>query len=121
MEVVSFEQFKEIFLKMPNNSEYELYFADTKSTYSIVKYADSVSFARCGYSEELIKETGIKTDYIGTDEDIYTSFDAMVSAELVDGINISRDWQKITDILVNGTFSIDRDLVEIKQIYFGTK
>lgn len=119
--MVTFEQFKEIFLKMPNNSEYELYFDDAKSTYSIVKYADSVSFARCGYSEEMIQETGIKTDYIGTDEVIYTSFDAITTADLVDGINISRDWHKITDIVVNGTFSIDRDIDELAEVYFDTK
>ena len=119
--MVSYDEFKEIFLKMPNNSEYEVYLADTTTTYSIVKYSDSVSFARCGYSEKMIKEWDIKTDFVGTDEMIYTSLDELVNANLVDGVRLLDDWNKITDIVINNSFSVNRDLEELAEIYFKEK
>ena len=116
--LISFEKFKDIFKKMPVNSEFEFYFAGYKYTYSAIKYADAVSFARCGYSKNMIKELGIRTDYIGSDEVFYASLDELTNSELIDGINLFRDWNKITDIVVNGSFSIDQDIRELVEVYF---
>lgn len=50
MEKFTYVEFKSIFDSMPFNSEYEFYFKGTDRTYSLVKYKDSVSICRCGYS-----------------------------------------------------------------------
>ena len=119
--MVSYDKFKELFWGMPKNSEYEIYFDNTSETYVIIKYADSVSFQRCGYSKEMIKEHELETNYLGSEEHYYKSIDELVNAELIDGINIVRDWHKITDIVVNNTLSLKSDMEEIKEIYLNNK
>lgn len=117
--MISFDEFKTLFMKMTNSSEYEIYFEDTSETYAIIKYADSVSFQRCGYNIELIKKCGLETDYVGSEEQNYKSIDELVNAELIDGINLIKDWHKITDIVVNNTFSLKTDIDALTDVYFG--
>lgn len=117
--MISFDEFKTLFMKMPNSSEYEIYFDDASETYAIIKYADSVSFQRCGYSIEMIKEYNLDTDYIGSGEFQFDSLDELVNAELIDELVLLRDWGKISDIVVNNTYSLNTDIAELTDVYFG--
>ena len=98
------------------NSEYEIYFKGTDRTYSLVKYKDSVSICRCGYSEEMIK-MGFSSNYRGTEEQHFHSLDELSVTTVVDGICIHNDWNKIETIVVNNSFRIPDELEELKEVY----
>ena len=119
--MISFYDFKTLFMKIPISSEYEIYFEHISDTYAIIKYADNVSFQRCGYSNEMIKEHNLDTDYIGSDEFQFNSLDELAKAELIDEIVLLRDWEKISDIVVNNTYSLNTDIAELSDVYFGRK
>ena len=116
--MISYDEFKTCLLKMPNSSEFELYFTNTTETYAIIKYADTISFQRCGYSKEMIEEYKLDTDYIGSGEHYYSSIDELAKTDLIDGILLLRDWEKISDIVVNNTFSLNNGIEEIAEVYF---
>jgi len=84
----SIEYVKEVInelVKMDFEPELSLCFIGNESEYMIIVYADHVSFQRCGY-------------YDGSGEIEYKTLDELFEAELIDGICLKRDWNKIVDI-----------------------
>ena len=72
-------------VKMDFEPELSLCFRGNESEYMIIGYADHVSFQRCGY-------------YDGSGEIDYKTLDELFEAELIDGICLNRDWNKVVDI-----------------------
>ena len=98
---LSFDDFKKIYDQIEGEPEFEITFNDKNAEYMIIKYANYATFQRCGYSDE------------GSGEIKYISLDDIYNSELIDGISLKRDWGKITDIVIDGTFIVSRDLDEI--------
>lgn len=86
--IYSIEYVKEVIkelVKMDFEPELSLCFRGNESEYMIIGYADHVSFQRCGY-------------YDGSGEIDYKILDELFESELIDGICLKRDWNKIVDI-----------------------
>jgi hypothetical protein len=86
--IYSIEYVKEVIkelVKMDFEPELSLCFRGNESEYMIIGYADHVSFQRCGY-------------YDGSGEIDYKTLDELFESELIDGICLKRDWNKIVYI-----------------------
>lgn len=86
--IYSIEYVKEVIkelVKMGFEPELSLCFRGNESEYMIIGYADHVSFQGCGY-------------YDGSGEIDYKTLDELFESELIDGICLKRDWNKIVDI-----------------------
>ena len=86
--IYSIEYVKEVIkelVKMDFEPELSLCFRGNESEYMIIGYADHVSFQRCGY-------------YDGSGEIDYKTLDELFEADIIDGICLKRDWNKIVDI-----------------------
>ena len=77
--MISIEEFEEIYNLIPSKPEFELWLDEDGPSYMIIKYADSATFQRCG--------NGLR----GSGEFEYPSLDALLSADLLDGLNLRRD------------------------------
>ena len=87
--IYSIDYVKEVInelVKMGFEPELSLCFRGNESEYMIIVYADHVSFQRCGY-------------YDGSGEIEYKTLDELFEADIIDGICLKRDWNKIVDIL----------------------
>lgn len=73
------------FVKLGMEPELTICFRGNKSEYMIIGYKDHVSFQRCGY-------------YDGSGEIDYKTLDELFEAEVIDGICLNRDWNKVVDI-----------------------
>ena len=102
---ITYEQFKEVYDKIPGEPEFELYFNDRDETYMIIKYKNCASFQRCGGLER------------GTEEIDYSNLDELYNSNLVDDICLKNDWHLIDEIIVDGTWGLICDKEEIKQVY----
>ena len=111
MASISYEKFREIFDSLPAASEFEFYFDHTKETYMLIKYKDRVSFARCGYGDDMIAN-GLPVDYRGSEVFYYRDLEELYTAKSVDGICLKGKWNNITDILLNSTVSLLYDDIE---------
>ncbi len=105
IKIISFEDFKKIYNAIPGEPEFELYFKNTNNTYMIIKYKEAVTFQRCGTMEEK------------SDEIKYATLDELYNAKLIDGIMLKRDWNLITEIVIDETFNVLLDMENIKEIY----
>ena len=99
---LSFEQFKIIYDAVRGEPEFEILFWGSDKEYMIIKYADGVSFQRCGFDEE---QSG---------EYLYQDLDHLFLATTIDNICLKRDWKRIEIIIVNNTFRLfDKDKDEL--------
>ena len=112
MAKISYEKFVEIFNLISYEPEFEFYFDHTKETYMLIRYKDKVSFQRCGYSDEMIKEYGLPGASRGSGEIFYNSFEELYAIKAVDDICLRDEWGRISDIIVNGSFSLFNDDIE---------
>ena len=119
MSKVSYEKFIEVFNVVPREPEFEFYFDHIKDSYMLIKYAHKVSFQRCGYSDEMIKEYGLPADSRGSGEVFYNSFEELYATKSVDGICLRDKWDNITDIVVDGSFSLSVDDIEEIEWYLS--
>lgn len=62
----------------------------------IIKYDDYASFQRCGYCN-------------GSEEFEYENIDALYHADLIDGLNLERDWKTIDAIILNASIHLGWD------------
>ncbi len=116
MSIITYEKFIEIFNFMPFNSEYEFYFTNTQNTYNVNKYKNEISFQRCGYPDEMIK-VGWCADYRGSEEVFYNNFEELYATKSVDGVCLKEEWENISDIIVNNSFSLVSDIDELIEVY----
>lgn len=84
-----FEEFKRLYDAADGEPEFEIIFEDKKSDFMIIKYSDGPSFQRQGFEN-------------GSGETYYNSLDELYEADLIDGINLKRDWYKIREIYPTG-------------------
>ena len=114
--MIPLQIFSELFHLAPTGTEFEFYFNNTEGSYMLIKYDDSVSFQRCGYSQKMIKE-GWNADYLGTDELFYTSFEELYVVTTVDGLYLKNDWNKVKQICIDSLYCIPDDIDEIHKVY----
>ncbi len=94
--MVTLEEFKEIFDLVPGEPEFEVLFRGNPASYMVIRYGDRVTFARCGNP--------------GTPEAPYPTLQDLCHAELVDGIVLSRDWDKVEQVEVDSTWALSNPL-----------
>ena len=83
-----FEEFKRLYDAADGEPEFEIIFKDKKSDYMIIKYSDGPSFQRLGFED-------------ASGEIYYKNLDELYEADLIDGINLKRDWYQIKEIFPN--------------------
>ena len=98
--MLSHNTFLSIFNQTPYAVEFEFYFSNTDETYMLIKFENSVSFARCG-SEELF----------------YPSFEELYNNRSVDDICLAESWDTINSICIDTLFSLPEDLDKLCQAY----
>lgn len=87
--MISIEEFEEIYNLISGEPEFELWFDEDGSSYIIIKYADCATFQHCGDGPR------------SSGEFEYPSLDALLSAGLLDGLNLRRDWSRIQGIIAS--------------------
>jgi len=104
--MITYEKFKELFdlLDSDRTPEIEIYFENTDDVYMIVKHNDYVDFGKCGL-------------YVSSNENRnFANLDELYNSE-VDGIFLKRDWNKVSDILIDLAFSVVDDKEELEKVY----
>lgn len=104
--MITLSEFKMIYEVVPGESEFRLSFRGDDRDYMIIKYGDCVTFQRCGYED-------------GSDEIEYTDIAELLSSDLIDGINLTRDWDKIENIVVDNmlNLTLNADLSWMEEEY----
>lgn len=97
--MIDYKKFKELYEIIVGEPEFKLFFNNTKNTYWIIKYSDYVTFQKNDYEKK------------------YKNLDELYTANLIDNINLKRDWEKINDIVINNLFSVVNDKNEIEYTY----
>ena len=103
--MISYEKFKELYEAIPGEPEFKLYFNNTEDTYWIIKYADYVTFQKSDYDAKELSEIE------------YANLDDLYNANLIDNINLKNDWDNISDIVIDGSFSVVSDKYDIEYAY----
>lgn len=103
-EMITYKEFKKIFEAVPGEPEFEFYFYHNDVTYMIIKYDLEVTFQRCGCTS-------------GSGEIHYTSLDELYRADLIDGLNLERDWDTIELIEMDSSYRIPNDLEDLISDY----
>lgn len=104
--MIAYEKFKELFDLLDSNRcpEIEIYFENTDDVYMIVKHNDYVDFGKCGLC-------------VSSDENKkFCDLDELYVSE-VNGICLKRDWNRISDILIDLAFSVVSDKEELESMY----
>ena len=102
--MISFEKFKKLYNSFSGEVEFEVCFNNTADTYMIIKYPNEVSFQKCCDKEH-------------RGEKICKSLDELYNSTLHDNICLKRDWNYISDIIIDATWSVVDDKDEIKRIF----
>lgn len=105
--MISIEEFETIYNLIPGEPEFELWFDEDGPSYMIIKYADCATFQRCGNGPH------------GSGEFEYPSLDALLGADLLDSLNLRRDWSRIQGIIASDSWRLNdsNDLQHLKQHY----
>ncbi|MBQ9002749.1 MAG: hypothetical protein IJ087_12940 [Eggerthellaceae bacterium] len=107
--MVSFDEFKELFELVPGEPEFEICFVEKPCEYIIVKYDDCVTFQRCGIKD-------------GSGEIEYGSLEDLCLADLIDGIQLGRDWQDVESVVVNSSWNLclPEDVKHLRSTYLSS-
>ena len=87
------EQFKELYNKLEGEPEFRIYFSNHSDEYMVIKYDAKVSFQRCGVSD-------------GSGEIYFDSLDCLFIANTIDDICLERDWESVTDIILDDWYHL---------------
>jgi hypothetical protein len=86
-----------IYNAVDGEPEFRIYFSDHNAEYMMIRYAGRVTFQRCGAAN-------------GSGEMTFGSLDSLLAAETIDELCLGRDWNKITDIIMDDRYSLfDKD------------
>lgn len=102
--VITFEKFKKLYncLEEQRQPEIGIYFKDNKDDYMIIKYSDYLTFGRFGCNkDEIYRFNNI--------DELYNS--------TIENICLKEDWNKISDILIDLTFSVTENKDELNKQY----
>jgi len=86
--MIDYQEFKRLYEADNHTPGFILQFKDKAHEYIIIKYSDSVQFSRCGINDATAE--------------YYESLDKLLESDQIDGINLQRDWEKITHIYPEG-------------------
>lgn len=102
--MITFNKFKELIEKLNsnNNSEIEVYFEDDIGIYMIINYSNYLTIGKIGCARNQLHR--------------FNNIDELYNAK-IGNMCLKKDWGKITDILIDLTFSVIDDKDEIKRIY----
>lgn len=105
--MISYCKFKELFevLDAERKPELEISFHNRKDNYIIVKHKDCITFSREG--KETRKDEVVRVQ----------SLDELYNKKTIDDICLKEEWNNISDILLDFTFSLIEDKKEIYNIY----
>ena len=105
--IISYCKFKELFevLDGKREPEIEISFHNRKDNYIIVKHIDYITFSKEG--KEVIKDEVVKLQ----------SLDELYNNKTINDICLKEEWNSISDILLDFTFSLMEDKKEIYNIY----
>lgn len=91
--MLSIEEFKRLYEALGGEPEFEFAFEGRDCAYMIIKYDNHASFQRCGYEG-------------GSGEIDYADLDSILESDLIDGINLARDWGRVCDVVANSAISL---------------
>lgn len=103
--MISYLELKKLFEACKEEVEIEIYFRNKEHYYMIIKYADYVTFQRCGASS------------IQSGEIIFSSLDKLYNSNTIDDIVLKEEWENIKDMIFDSTFSVIEDKEEIFSFY----
>ena len=86
--MIDYQEFKRLYEADNHTPGFILQFKDKAHEYIIITYSDSVQFSRCGINDATAE--------------YYESLDKLLESDQIDGINLKRDWEKITHIYPEG-------------------
>ena len=86
--MVDYQTFKKIYDIAFGEPEFNIIFKQKDSEYMIIKYPDGPTFQRQGFEN-------------GSGEFHYDTLDELYESNLIDGINLKRDWEEIETIYPN--------------------
>lgn len=104
--MITYQKFKEIFDNIDTNSEpeIELFFNNRDNTYMIIKYNDFITFQRCGKDEQ-------------SGEIKFSTLDELYKTKTIDNIVLKDEWDNISDIIFEASFSVIEDKEDILDLY----
>ena len=91
--MISFKEFSRLFDSAKGEPEFEIFFKGLEKTYMIIKYADHVSFQRCGARD-------------GSGEFDYPSLSELCQSISVDDICLKDKWDDIDTIIAEVRFDL---------------
>ena len=86
--MIDYKEFKRLYDADNHSPGFIFLFRDKLSEYILIKYSGSVQFGRCGVNDAT--------------SEYYESLDKLMESDQIDGINLKRDWDKITHIYPEG-------------------
>ena len=87
--MITLESFKKLYAFLDGEPEFKISIRGTSQEYMIINYGDGAEFLRCG------NDTPLPMKKYGSLEELLASSD-------IDGICLSKEWDYIEDIIVNG-------------------
>lgn len=107
--MIDYKEFKKIYNNIPGEPEFEIKFKNNENKYMIIKYKNHVTFQRCGIIN-------------GSGEYEYLDLDHLYNSELIDKINLKKNWDLIEDIMIYEIYSVVSDKEELEEyLKFRTK
>lgn len=96
--MITYQQFKDFINSISGGTEPEIefYFKNIDKTYMLILYKDVITFQECGISKEIISVE-------------YKNFDDFANSNKVCGFKLNENWDKVEDIILNGSFSLIYD------------
>jgi len=92
--MITIRQFEIVYAALKGEPEFSLSLCGGDHEYMIIKYADGPTIARCGMDDQCAE---LK----------FPTLRELLEAETLDGLCLSRDWDRIESIVVNATFDLD--------------
>lgn len=92
--MITMRQFEIVYAAVEGEPEFAFALRGQEYEYMIIKYADGPTIARCGIED-------------GVGEVKFASLRELLEAETINGLCLSRDWDRIEHIVVNATFDLD--------------
>ncbi len=100
--MITYIKFKEIINKVFDGCEIGIYFNNDIADYLIIKFNDYLTIGKFNCAKNEIYK--------------FNNIDELYSAQ-IDNMCLQKHWNKITDILIDLTFSVNDDQEKIKKLY----
>lgn len=100
--MITYKEFKKILDEVSDGCEIGIYFNNDLADYLLVKYKDYITVGKFNCTKNQIYS--------------FNNIDELYNTA-IENMCMKKDWNKITDILIDLTFSVINDKDEIKKIY----